>query len=278
MTLIVDSGSTKTIWMNAESCDKVTTEGLNPHFTTEKQFATACREIQKQYLLPTAHNVLYFYGAGCGNEQQRLKIRKWLAKYFGECEIHVGSDLLGACRATCGNQPGLVGILGTGSNACYYDGQSISRQAPSLGYILGDHGAANHVGRMLLQDYLTDKMPDELMVAFRDTFEGVDEEWLEAVYHRPHANRYLASFAPFATARMSEPYCNGCLCGALEDWYCYQLSELVLTAEVRVLHVVGSFGHALRPLLTGFCRDNGMELGRVLTDPMEGLRNYHLNN
>lgn len=278
MTLIADSGSTKTTWMELESGNMTVTEGLNPHFTTDEQFLAACTAVRKNLQLPTSNIQLFFYGAGCGSEKQRLRVSDLLSKAFGTSDIHVYSDLLGACRATCGDQPGLVGILGTGSNACYYNGHEISMQAPSLGYMLGDHGSANHVGRMLLQDYLTDKMPDDISVMFHDTYTDIDDTWLDAVYHRPHANRYLASLAPFATAHMAEPYCNGCLCGALDDWYCYQLADLVLTSERRELHLIGAFAAAIKPMLPGFCRDNGLTLGRVLAAPIEALRQYHIKN
>lgn len=275
MTLIADSGSTKTTWMELASGNMIVTEGLNPHFTTEEQFAAACAMVRSHFSILNSQFSIYFYGSGCGNDKQRAKVQQWLSKYLGTSDIHVETDLLGACRATCGSNASLVGILGTGSHACYYNGQEISMQAVSLGYVLGDHGSANHVGRMLLQDYLTDKMPDNVSTMFHDTYDGIDEEWMEAVYHRPNPNRYLASLAPFAVRHMDEPYCNGCLCGALDDWYCYQLADLVLTAERRVLHVVGGFGAAIRPLLAGFCRDNGLTLGTVTADPIEGLRRYH---
>ena len=53
MILIADSGSTKTTWMEVESGNKVVTEGLNPHFTTEEQFLAACATVRQQL---TIHN------------------------------------------------------------------------------------------------------------------------------------------------------------------------------------------------------------------------------
>ena len=275
MTIIADSGSTKTTWMEVESGNMMVTEGLNPHFTTDEQVLAAFAIVRDQLFAPHSSPLIHFYGAGCGSEKQRLRVAELLSKVFGTSNIHVETDLLGACRATCGNRPGLVGILGTGSNACYYNGHTISQQAPSLGYVLGDHGSANHVGRMLLQDYLTDKMPDDISTIFHDTYPNIETEWLEAVYHLPHPNRYLASLAPFATQHMAKPYCNGCLCAALDDWYCYQLADLALTADCRQLHIVGSFGAAILPLLAGFCRDNGLEPGIVIAAPIERLQAYH---
>ena len=48
---------------------------------------------------------------------------------------------LGSCRALCDKKNGIVSILGTGSNSCYYDGDNINMQINSLGYLLGDEGS-----------------------------------------------------------------------------------------------------------------------------------------
>ena len=49
MMLIADSGSTKTTWMEVESGDKIVTEGLNPHFTTDEQFLAACQTVRNKF-------------------------------------------------------------------------------------------------------------------------------------------------------------------------------------------------------------------------------------
>ena len=44
MILVADSGSTKTTWADVTTGNKVVTEGLNPHFSTDKQVLDACRQ------------------------------------------------------------------------------------------------------------------------------------------------------------------------------------------------------------------------------------------
>ncbi len=122
MTIIADSGSTKTTWMDVESGNKIVTEGLNPHFTSDDAFLAACTAVRDKVALHSPLSALHFYGAGCGNATQRERVVLLLSKAFGISNIHVETDMLGACRAVCGHEAGLVGILGTGSNACYYDG------------------------------------------------------------------------------------------------------------------------------------------------------------
>ena len=116
--IIADSGSTKTTWMDVESGNKVVTEGLNPHFTTDEAFLAACQTVRNKFSILNFQFSIYFYGAGCGSEVQRERVASLLYKAFGTSDIEVETDLLGACRALCGRDSGLVGILGTGSNAC----------------------------------------------------------------------------------------------------------------------------------------------------------------
>ena len=275
MTIIADSGSTKTTWMAVESGNKVVTEGLNPHFTGDEAFLAACAAVHQHFPLSTFHFPLHFYGAGCGSEVQRTRVASLLAKAFGTSDIHVETDMLGACRALCGHEAGLVGILGTGSNACYYDGKKITHQAVSTGYILGDHGSANHVGRLLLQDYLSGSMPEELSTLFHEAYPQSKDEFLDAVYHQPHANRFLASLAPFAVQHLGDDYCRRVVEHTLEDWLTDALMPLWRQVGDVTLHVVGGYAKAIEPTLRLVMEDRGLAVGTVLSDPIDGLRRFH---
>ena len=276
MILIADSGSTKTTWMEVETGKTVLTEGLNPHFTADERFQAACTVVRQQ--IPTADyppQTIFFYGAGCGNVTQRERVARLLAKAFGTSDIQVETDMLGACHATCGHEAGLVGILGTGSNACYYDGTAILYQPFSTGYILGDHGSANHVGRRLLQDYLSGIMPQHISTMFHDTYPLTQEQFIDRVYHQPNANRFLASLAPLAVQHLAEDYCYHIVYDSLADWYRYQLATLVDRSGCRRLSLVGSYAAHIEPVLCRLAADHGLTLCGVPADPIDGLRRYH---
>lgn len=275
MILIADSGSTKTTWMDVESGNKIVTEGLNPHFTTEEAFRVACQQV-RQHFQPSAINFqLYFYGAGCGLSAQRKKVAAWLAKAFGTSDVHVETDMLGACRATAGNKPSLVGILGTGSNACLYNGQEIRFQPTSTGYILGDRGSANHVGRTLLNGYLTHHMSTKLRRMFHDTYRMSDAQLMDAVYHQPNPNRFLASLAPFAVQHIDDDYCRRVVSFTLEDWWFDALMPLYRKDDALPLCIVGGYAKAIEPTLRSVMENNGLSVAIVMADPIDGLRRFH---
>ena len=275
MILIADSGSTKTTWAVTGSDNKIVTEGLNPHFTSDEAFLAACSTVSNHFQLSTFNFPIYFYGAGCSSEQQRERVASLLYQTFGSSEVHVETDMLGACRGACGRERGLVGILGTGSNACYFDGDKISLQAVSTGYILGDEGSANYVGRRLLQDYLTRVMPRNLISRFHDDYPLTKEEFLDAVYHHPHANRFLASLAQFAVKHINDDYCSSEILIGLYNWYNYQLEGLQRLSLCNRLYLVGGFAAHIRSLLDTVAKNKELEIQNVIADPMEGLLAFH---
>lgn len=61
--------------------------------------------------------------------------------------------MLAAARASCGMEEGVVCILGTGANACHYDGENITERMISLGYALGDEGSGNYIGKLTLKAF-----------------------------------------------------------------------------------------------------------------------------
>lgn len=275
MTIVADSGSTKTTWIDVDSGNKIVTEGLNPHLTSDEQFnKVICKVVD---LLGTPQKV-FFYGAGCGSSIQQNRAKYLLTEGFYTDNVQVETDMLGACRAVCGDQPGLVGILGTGSNACYFDGSEIKHQAVSTGYILGDEGSANYVGRRLLQDYLTGIMPEPINTIFHEAYPFSREEFMDAVYHQPHPNRFLASLAPFALEHINEQYCSMVITISLIDWNNYQLEDLWEQTLCGDLYLVGGFASRIkRSLLDRFAKDHDLVIRKILADPIDGLREYHQN-
>ena len=282
MILVADSGSTKTTWALVETGNKVVTEGLNPYFSTDKQVLDACNQVRtrlynenSQLKIQNSKIEIYFYGAGCGNKQQAKRMSALLQQGFVTDSVSVETDMLGACRAVSGNKASLVGILGTGSNACYYDGERIAAKSVSLGYILGDEGSANHMGRMLLTDYLTGKMPEDIATLFREAYPYSYEEWIDRIYNKPHANRFLASLARFATDHIDLMERENNIWYVVDQWHSAQLGDLIMRTHCCHIDIVGGFAKAIESGLRETLTSYGMEVGTVLADPIDGLIQFH---
>ncbi len=167
MLLIADSGSTKCDWMllqENEEARSFSTMGFNPYFHNEAVISNAIRQNTEMVSFAPQVTALFLYSAGCSSKDLKLVVERALRSVFPNADIYVDHDLVGAAFATWDENPAITGILGTGSNSCYFDGD-IVKQANSglgLGYILGDEGSGSYYGKILLRSYLSNNLPDEI--------------------------------------------------------------------------------------------------------------------
>ena len=272
MIIIADSGSTKTHWCSVEDgvVRELVTQGLNPRLTDGDTLLTVFRQTREQLGNPDA---VFFYGAGCGTQEIQQRMVALLSDIFIQAACHCEGDLLGACRALCGDDAGMVGILGTGSNLCYYDGSRIARQRISTGYILGDEGSGNHIGRRLLKDYLEERMPSRLRTMFYDEYRMTDSQFLDCVYSEPFPNRFLASLAGFAAGHHDDEY----IVAVLHDTFDAFFNQLDYFGSYRYspLNLVGGLVNSFLPVIQQATERHNVTLGTLMPDPMEGLIKYH---
>ena len=200
MILIADSGSTKTEWRGiynhgSQSC---ITKGINPYHQSTDEILQI---LNTDFSMDHTHiTKIYFYGAGCANKDKIQIVKKALRTFFQTSFISIESDLMGAARSLCGNQPGIACILGTGSNSCMYDGQKITHNVSPLGYILGDEGSGAVMGKKLIANILKNQFSDTIIQLFHQEYHTNKNEILDHIYKKPLANRYMAQFTKFLSS------------------------------------------------------------------------------
>lgn len=277
MMLLADSGSTTTRWaaLAGDGVREMTTDGLNPRFVSEDRFIDVVETVRDGLRMEKGMETICFYGAGCGTAETASLVAGWLGKVFGveSGAVTVSSDLLGACRAVCGCGSGWVGILGTGSNFCYYNGSTVAIQPASTGFVLGDEGSGNHIGKRLLKDYLEGRMPHGVSVMFHDAYPLTTDQFLSRIYRQPYPNRFLASLAPFAAHYEHEEY----LSVVLEDCFGSFFDRLDEYDGVREMpvHLVGGIAQSFARPLSRVAKRKGYAIGTILGNPMCGLIDYH---
>ena len=275
MILLADSGSTKTAWClvdrnkNVNTC---TTGGINP-------FQTGVDEIlhllETEYILPRADiSRIWFYGAGCLYADKSRMVADALSHYFQVFDIHVNSDLLAAARSLCGKQPGIACILGTGSNSCYYDGQEIVKKGSGLGYVLGDEGSGNALGRKLLSDVLQNQLPATIRDLFFDTYHVSVGDILDNVYCKPFPNRYLAQYARFVSTNIDYPEIQTLASNCFREFFRRNVMQYETAGQFPV-HFTGSIAFYFSKILHEIACEYGLTVGKILKDPMTGLVEYH---
>lgn len=276
--LIADSGSTKTDWRlvgPGQQAYGFQTDGFNPYYQTTAQIADGLRTQLLPMLNGKAVSDVYFYGAGCSGPAVNPIVADALRAVLpGAQTVEVNSDMLGAARAGAGREPGIVCILGTGSNACCYDGGRITRGIQSLGFWLGDEGSGGHLGKTLVRDFFQERLPADLRDAFQNQYVLDRPTLLENAYQKPFPNRYFAGFTPFLAENIAHPHVVSLVTDAFAlflDTYVRRFPE----AGAWPVHFVGSVAYYFAEPLRRAVSQAGLALGRILKAPAERLVAYH---
>ena len=293
MILLADSGSTKVHWCLVTAsgqCSDVFTDGINPLFqTTIAMQNSICNQLLPQIaplLWAGTLTHVFFYGAGCTPEK-KVFVQKALEAVFKKAEVHVESDMLGAARGLLGRSAGVACILGTGSGSCFYNGGSIEWAVPSLGYILGDEGSAAVLGKRLVGDLLKNQLGDDLKEAFFAEYETSMADIIEKVYRQPFPNRFLAKLSKFCADHLGDKRIHDLV---YDHFVLFIRRNLVQYFEkndqmvndkmvndqiVNGVGFVGSVAYYYKPILEEAMAAEGLPIGAVLRDPIEGLKEYH---
>lgn len=282
MILIADSGSTKTDWRLIDDNNQIhqfASQGINPYFQSPADIIAI---LQSELLLSltdvqsfSADNLeVQFYGAGCELKEKKELVAAAIKEVFLSATVEVNSDMLAAARALCGSNPGIVAILGTGSNTCFYDGTAIVESVDSLGYILGDEGSGAHIGKTFIQAYLNKEMPEHLSERFYKRTKLGLAEMLDAVYKQPLPNRFLASFSKFIYQNLKEQFIIDLVADCMEQFFEKHICKYEQHKTVK-LSCVGSVGFYYSNILRAVANKNGVNIEAIVETPIAGLTLFH---
>lgn len=279
--LVADGGSTKTDWCLAYPGREplfFRTRGLNPALLELSDI----REILRTELMPRMSPFpqypeieadIYYYGAGC-LPSVRAKIEHVLAELLPRSATKARSDLLGAARALCGHEAGIVCILGTGSNSCCYDGREIVQHVSSLGYILGDEGSGTALGKRLIGDWLKGLLDKELNGKLVENYGWGEADIIRKVYREPEANRFLASFTPFLAAHRLHPDVHRILTDCFKGFF--ERNVMAYRPGQLSVHFAGGIASTFREEVEETAGAFGLRLGNIVKEPIGRLAAYHL--
>ena len=149
MKLIADSGGTGTDWALQKQQNTIYFKGMGLHPDTIKADASVPEELL-QYRCQVKR--IWFYGTGCADSQKAAIVYDFVASIFFNAKVEVFSDLLALAHPIFRQKHGLVGILGTGSSMCYYDGKSIYFEVKSPGRGI-DPGSGPVIANRILEKY-----------------------------------------------------------------------------------------------------------------------------
>ncbi|NBC02603.1 MAG: hypothetical protein GVY20_02760 [Bacteroidetes bacterium] len=279
MVLIAESGSTKCDWLlyqGKECVFETSTAGFNPYFHSEDWMVEQLQLNPQLVEVAQRISSVYFFGAGCSMEDLKAKVNRALNAFFLQAQNKVDHDLTAAAYATYDGRTALSCILGTGSNACRFDGKTVYSEVPSLAFILGDEGSGSYFGKKLLAAYFYKQLPDKVKDDFDRTYPEFNMDILiQKVYRNTHANVYLASFMPFVYRWKSMDFIQDWL----QDGFKHFLDNQVLcydNVHNMPIHFVGSVAKLFQPELEKSLEERQLSLGQIVKKPAHALANFVL--
>ncbi|KPE49985.1 BadF/BadG/BcrA/BcrD ATPase family protein [Chryseobacterium indologenes] len=279
MVAIVDSGSTKSDWVILDDFKKVflktETIGFNPNFINRELIVPEIEKNSNLTLIKNSITKIFFYGSGCGVKKNCEIIEEELKRIFTRAEIVVKEDLMAAAYAAYNGKPAVVCILGTGSNSCYFDGQNLKIELPSLGFLIGDEGSGSAIGKQLVRRYFMKKLPADLHSEFEQTYQLTVEEALKKMYHSPRPNAYLADFNKFVIERKDHPYLKEMIFEEMKNFFEYQVIPYAESKDAEI-NFIGSIAYYYENILRSVAAELHLNVGHVVQKPIESLVDYHI--
>ena len=279
--LIADSGSTKCDWQLLDASGKELMEfhtmGFNPYFhSADKVEEVMSAHADVQAICSEVSHV-YFYGAGSSTAPLCAIIQEGLQRVFGSAEVVVDHDLVGAAYSTYDGRPGVTCIIGTGSNSCHFDGNTVTEEVPALAYILGDEASGSWHGKKLLAARLYRHLPVEVEADFDATYSLSKDDIINRVYIEPDPNVFLASFMTFIGKHKSQPLFQEWLAEGFRTFLNVHV-KCFAGWQNEPVHFIGSVAYHFQEELRAQCAHEGIEVGSIIKKPIDGLASYHLQH
>ena len=267
--LTADSGSTKTDWLLSDekgNVQRFSTQGINPVMLTEEKIIAILKSELFSNIGDRQIGTIEFYGAGCRGAHCDV-VSYALQNVFAPKSIVVESDMLGAARALCGSEEGIICILGTGSNSCLYDGNSIIQNVSPLGFILGDEGSGAVLGKRLMGDLFKQQLPTSVAQDFFEEYKLSIDDIIQKVYREPMPNRFLASFAPFLHKHRKCDEIHALIADEFTRFFLRNVANY--KRKDLPVHFVGSIAHYFHEELLEVANSNGFEIGKIKKAPLD---------
>ena len=278
MLCVIEGGSTKADWLIAEGIKtptKLTTIGFNPFFHSSDFVFDSLSNQKELAKYKNADIEIHYFGAGCSSKERNAIIADGFKRFFEKAKVFVDHDLLASVYATCGDEPGIACIIGTGSNSCFFDGNKIHEKNYGLGYILGDEGSGSYYGRKLVTSFLYELMPENIYKSFLDTYHLDKDSIVRYVYNEPGANLWLASFSKFLTTHRHDPFIQHMIRHGMREFMELYVCHYKNYRNIPV-HFVGSIAYVFREELKEVAHTHFINVGKIIKQPIDELMNYIL--
>ncbi len=272
--LVGDIGGTSADWALVTGAEVTFFKGtgFNPSSQSESRLEEICKDLSGS--IPNSFSKLevYYFGAGIHYPGASDQICSAFHQHLTIDKMKVASDLHGAAIALYGVRKGVVGILGTGSNICYYDGSQIIGDGKSLGYPLGDEGGGYDIGARFIRDFYYEVMPLEVREVLAVHLPGQAGEFVANLRTYPAPNQFLGAMVGKLGDLAHHNYVQEVVKKAFHNFCAHHLHRF---ESYHKINFVGSIAFYFCSELRQVLRAYDFELERVEKRPIEALAKFY---
>src|SRR5690606_3786281 len=153
MIVVVFSGSRYADWRIADKnrvLHGFRTSGINSYIQDERYILQLLNKSNHPINNAEKIRKIYFFGAGASSPDRQEEIEHLQAQILRNATVKASHSVRTAAISTYGDEKGIVGINGSGSNAAYYNGRKVLPNNYGLGYKIDEERSTNWVSRQLL--------------------------------------------------------------------------------------------------------------------------------
>lgn len=277
--LIADSGASHTRWIVCEQGRKLAvyhTIGLNPNAVAADVRFQELEILAKRIHLSFHPTDLFFYGSGLSDKVRMKRLHDDFMILFPDTNIYLENDLIAAVRST-GRDKGIVAILGTGSIACSYADGHLEERQGGHGYLIGDEGSGQDLGKALLRALLYERLPRNIHDYVLEQEGKTLHELKMGTYSSARPSAYLSALAKHLSPFLSEPTVRQMIRSRFDLFL--QSSILSLPdSKQQMVDFVGSVAFFFKDILEASCHAKDLVCGQIARSPIEGLIQFHHKN
>jgi N-acetylglucosamine kinase-like BadF-type ATPase len=280
MIAVVYSGSKTAFWQIAKDGQTIaecTMPGINPCLNDEKMILQGLN--RNTTLINNAERIkkIYVFAAGATSPSRIKELEDTLTLFFKNSKVVVKDDLYGAALAACYNNSGIVSVLGSGSNCAYFDGKHAEHNNFGLGFLLGDEGSSNYLGKKLLKAFMQGKLPTDLNRDFELKYNLDRPLILEKIYKKSMPQLFLSNFFDFFVEWRNHPCILEIIDEAFETYFNTYLLPTMKLHPGKDIHFVGTVAGSFQNRLQVAAEKFDIKITSVTTEPIYNLLKYYLN-
>ncbi|MDR3693927.1 hypothetical protein [Mucilaginibacter sp.] len=277
MIAVVYSGSHYADWRLADKERVIAsfrTSGINPYLNDEKGIIQLLSK--NINLIHHAEEIkkIYFFGAGSSSPELKGVVQKAFSTFFKYGKVSVEHDLVAAAIACCKNTQGIVCIIGSGSNAAWYDGKKVKPNNYGLGYILADEGSGNWLGRQLIKGYMSETLPPNIHKKFVQRYDLDRKTLLEKVYRQKQPALFLSSFTDFYIENKEDNYIKSIIKKGFNQLFEVYLLPLHDEHPDAFLYFAGLVAADFQDYLYEAADEVNLKIANIIKEPINNLLTY----